>query len=63
MVKYWRRTPVAEVDLRNPVRLQRALEVCYMTGRPYSQVLAEQERVPRHFDIEVRVLQPPTSEP
>ena len=26
---YYRR-----VDLRNPVRLQRALEVCYMTGRP-----------------------------
>ena len=49
----------ARVDLRNPVRLQRALEVCYMTGRPYSQVLAEQERVPRPFDIEVRVVSVP----
>lgn len=29
------------VDLRNPVRLQRALEVCLMTGRPYSEVIAE----------------------
>ena len=45
----------ARVDLRNPVRLQRALEVCYMTGRPYSQIVAEQEPAPRPFDIEVRV--------
>ena len=49
----------ARVDLRNPVRLQRALEVCYMTGRPYSQIVAEQERVPRPFDIEVRVINVP----
>ena len=26
-----------EVDLKNPVRLQRALEVCLQTGKPYSQ--------------------------
>ena len=52
----------ARVDLRNPVRLQRALEVCFMTGRPYSQVLAEHHPTPRPFDIEVRVLQPPTSD-
>lgn len=32
------------VDLRNPVRLQRALEVCLMTGRPYSEVIAEREK-------------------
>lgn len=52
----------ARVDLRNPVRLQRALEVCYMTGRPYSQVLADSRPQPRPFDIEVRVLQPPTAD-
>ena len=49
----------ARVDLRNPVRLQRALEVCYMTGRPYSQIVAEQEPTPRPFDIEVRVINVP----
>ena len=32
----------SRVDLCNPVRLQRALEVCYMTGKPYSQVIANQ---------------------
>lgn len=32
------------VDLRNPVRLQRALEVCLTTGRPYSQIIAEHQR-------------------
>ncbi len=51
---YYRR-----VDLRNPVRLQRALEVCYMTGRPYSQVLADHRPTPRPFDIEVRVVSVP----
>lgn len=52
----------ARVDLRNPVRLQRALEVCYMTGRPYSHVLADHRPTPRPFDIEVCVLQLPTSD-
>ena len=52
----------ARVDLRNPVRLQRALEVCYMTGRPYSQVLADHQPTPRPFDIEVRVIQIPNSD-
>lgn len=51
----------ARVDLRNPVRLQRALEVCYMTGRPYSQVIAESHPVERPFDIEVRVIGTPKS--
>lgn len=51
---YYRR-----VDLRNPVRLQRALEVCYMTGRPYSQVIAESKPSERPFDIEVRVVSVP----
>ncbi len=36
------------VDLNNPVRVQRALEVCLTTGRPYSQVL-QQEISPRFF--------------
>jgi len=49
----------ARVDLRNPVRLQRALEVCYMTGKPYSQVIANQKPAPRPFDIEVRVVTVP----
>ena len=30
-----------------------------MTGRPYSQVVAEQEPAPRPFDIEVRVVSVP----
>lgn len=51
----------ARVDLRNPVRLQRALEVCLMTGRPYSQVLAAQQPRPRPFDVEIRVLGTPWS--
>lgn len=46
----------ARVDLRNPVRLQRALEVCLTAGRPYSQVLADQQAAPRSFAIEMQVL-------
>ena len=46
----------ARVDLRNPVRLQRALEVCLTAGRPYSQVLADQQADPRSFAIEMQVL-------
>lgn len=46
----------ARVDLCNPVRLQRALEVCLMTGRPYSRVLAEGQPQPHPFAVEVRVL-------
>lgn len=52
----------ARVDLHNPVRLQRALEVCYMTGRPYSQVLADHRPAPRPFAIEVRVIQRPNAD-
>ncbi len=52
----------ARVDLRNPVRLQRALEVCLMTGRPYSQFLADHRPAPRPFDIEVRVTRLPGDE-
>lgn len=46
----------SRVDLRNPVRLQRALEVCLTAGRPYSQVVAEWKPAQRPFQIEVRVL-------
>ena len=49
----------ARVDLRNPVRLQRALEVCHMTGRPYSEVIAEsgkQKTENSKWETEVRVL-------
>ena len=52
----------AKVDLRNPVRLQRALEVCLMTGRPYSEVIASHSPARRPFDIEIRVLQLPASD-
>ena len=47
----------SKVDLRNPVRLQRALEVCLTAGRPYSAILAEQQVEERPFNVEVRVLQ------
>ena len=49
----------ARVDLRNPVRLQRALEVCLMTGRPYSQVVAERSmcQVEGEWESEVRVME------
>lgn len=46
----------ARVDLRNPVRLQRALEVCLTAGRPYSALLAEQRPQPRSFAIEMEIL-------
>ena len=52
----------AQVDLRNPVRLQRALEVCLMTGRPYSEVIADQPRAVRSFETEVRVLSLPPAD-
>lgn len=45
----------ARVDLRNPVRLQRALEVCLTTGRPYSEVITSKKQE-NPFDTEVRVL-------
>lgn len=50
------------VDLRNPVRLQRALEVCLTSGRPYSQVVSESKPASRPFETEVRVLQIPNDE-
>ncbi len=38
------------VDLKNPKRIIRALEVCETTGRPYSSFLKKQKRE-RDFDI------------
>ncbi|MBP3763947.1 MAG: tRNA (adenosine(37)-N6)-dimethylallyltransferase MiaA [Bacteroidales bacterium] len=52
----------ARVDLRNPVRLQRALEVYHMTGRPYSEVIAARRPAVRPFATEVRLLALPASE-
>ena len=49
----------ARVDLRNPVRLQRALEVCLTTGRPYSKVVEESEASRTEnaeWQVDVRVL-------
>ena len=48
-------------DLRNPVRVQRALEVILTTGRPYSEVI-NQSMTPRKFDIEKVALALPTDE-
>lgn len=53
----------ARVDLRNPVRLQRALEVCLSAGRPYSAILAEQQQSPQPLlPTEVRLLSLPPDE-
>ena len=46
----------SRVDLDNPVRLQRALEVCLSTGRPYSEVIANRLPEQQTFTSEVRVL-------
>lgn len=39
-----------EVDIKNPVRLQRAIEVCLQTGKPYSQ-LRRKVKKERDFNI------------
>lgn len=39
-----------KVDLRNPRRILRALEICETTGKPYSSFLTEKRR-PRNFEI------------
>lgn len=51
--KYYER-----VDLKNPVRLQRALEVCITAGRPYSELL-EQKQSARNFETKKTVLTAP----
>ena len=39
-----------EVDIKNPVRLQRAIEVCLQTGKPYSQLRMKAKKE-RAFNI------------
>lgn len=43
-------TTYATIDKHNPVRMQRALEVCITTGKPYSEMLKQDKR-PRPFSI------------
>ena len=45
-------TYYAKVDLHNPMRIQRALEVCLTSGRPYSQLL-QQAPAQRTFNIKM----------
>ena len=40
----------AEVDLKNPKRILHALEICYMTGKPYSSFRSKQTKK-RDFEI------------
>lgn len=46
-----------EVDLKNPRRVQRALEVIRITGQPYSQFRLKKKKI-RPFDIEACRLSP-----
>lgn len=47
-----------KVDRQNPLRLLRALEVCFAAGAPYSSFLGK-EKVPRSFDTDIFVLHQP----
>lgn len=49
------------VDLANGVRIQRALEVCITSGRPYSEVI-NQPQQERPFMVEVEVIDRPREE-
>jgi tRNA dimethylallyltransferase len=49
-LKYLDPNYYAEVDLKNPKRILHALEICYMTGKPYSS-LRNKEIKKRDFDI------------
>jgi tRNA dimethylallyltransferase len=40
-----------QVDLKNPRRVIRALEVCLLTGRPFSSFREEWEAKPRHKGV------------
>lgn len=51
----------AVVDLRNPVRLQRALEVCITSGKPYSSFRNTEIRN-TEFEIQLNTLSLPTAE-
>ena len=46
----------SRVDRDNPVRLQRALEVCLTAGKPYSSLLSERAPQPRPFQIVYRMV-------
>lgn len=50
-----------QVDLHNPVRLRRALEVCITTGKPYSSLRTATAK-PRPFAMERYVLNRPKEE-
>lgn len=50
-----------QIDLQNPVRLRRALEVCLTTGKPYSSLRTNAKKQ-RPFEIERYVLNRPKEE-
>ena len=52
----------AQVDACNPVRIQRALEICMTTGIPYSEVLASNLPAPRPFAVRYYNVDRPTEE-
>ncbi len=43
----------AKIDLQNPKRLQKALEICLTTGKPYSEFL---KRTPKKRDFSIKTL-------
>ena len=50
----------ARVDLANPVRIQRALEVCLTAGEPYSLIISRQQTADdgqRNFEIETIIVE------
>ncbi len=49
------------IDLKNPKRVQKALEVCLMTGMPYSGFLTHPKK-PRDFEVSLFVLNRPREE-
>ncbi|MBL7798113.1 MAG: tRNA (adenosine(37)-N6)-dimethylallyltransferase MiaA [Saprospiraceae bacterium] len=51
----------ARVDRQNPARLRRALEVCYESGRPYSDFLT-QDKPGRNFETHLILLELPRPE-
>ncbi len=50
-------TAYDHIDRQNPVRVQRALEVCLTAHQPYSKLIAEHRPATSPFVTEVRVLQ------
>lgn len=43
----------AKIDLQNPKRLQKAMEICLTTGKPYSEFL---KRTPKKRDFSIKTL-------